>query len=92
MIKYYKFGFGRTTDYVNEEIRLGRMSREKGVDLVERFDDKCSSEYIASYCDYLEIGIETFWARVRQCCDTRLFEINDDGSIKRRFTVGVGLP
>ncbi len=28
MIKYYKFGFGRVTDYVNEEIRLGRLTRE----------------------------------------------------------------
>ena len=27
MIKYYKFGFGKVTDYVNEDIRLGH--REK---------------------------------------------------------------
>ena len=39
MIKYYKFGFGRVTDYVNEEIRLGRMSRDYGISLVEQHDD-----------------------------------------------------
>ena len=40
MIKYYKFGFGRTTDYVNEEIRLGRMSRDEGIALVEQYDGR----------------------------------------------------
>ena len=33
MIKYYKFGFGRVTDYVNEAIRLGIMNREEGIAL-----------------------------------------------------------
>jgi N-acetyl sugar amidotransferase len=91
LIKYYKFGFGRTTDYVNEEIRLGRMSREQGISLVTRFDDKCSYDYISVYCDYLEISTDYFWEKVRQSCNTRLFDVRSDGSINRRFVVGVGL-
>lgn len=91
MIKYYKFGFGRTTDYVNEEIRLERMTREQGIELVRQYDHRCSPAYIASYCDYLGIGIETFWSKVRQACDRKLFEIDDSGAITPRFTVGVGL-
>ena len=91
MIKYYKFGFGRTTDYVNEEIRLGRMTREVGVELVSRYDHMCSPDYIAEYCGYLGIGVERFWDKVRQACDRRLFDIDTSGRIKPRFTVGVGL-
>ena len=91
MIKYYKFGFGRTTDYVNEEIRLGRMTREEGIDLVTCFDDKCSPEYVARYCDYLGISVDQFWEKVRRNCDRRLFDVAVDGSIARRFKVGVGL-
>jgi len=49
MIKYYKFGFGRVTDYVNEEIRLGRLSRNDAVHLVERYDHCCGDDYIASF-------------------------------------------
>ncbi len=91
MIKYYKFGFGRTTDYVNEEIRLGRMTRVEGIDLVSRFDDKCSPDYIARYCDYLGIGVDVFWDKVRGNCDRRLFNVAGDGHITRKFEVGVGL-
>lgn len=91
MIKYYKFGFGRTTDYVNEEIRLGRMSREQGIALVEQYDDACSPDYIARYCDYLGIGVPAFWAKVHAATNTQLFSIQPDGRIERRFRVGVGL-
>ena len=44
MIKYYKFGFGRATDYINEEIRLD-VSHEKGIEVVERYDDCCGPDY-----------------------------------------------
>ena len=91
MIKYYKFGFGRTTDYVNEEIRLERMSRETGIDLVRQYDHMCSPVYIANYCDYLGISVDLFWDKVRKACDQRLFDIKSNGSIVSKFVVGVGL-
>lgn len=91
MIKYYKFGFGRTTDYVNEEIRLGRMTRQAGIDLVEKYDHMCAPEYVGAYCDYLGISTGSFWDKVREACDLRLFRIGPDGSMQPRFAVGVGL-
>jgi len=92
MIKYYKFGFGRTTDYVNEEIRLERMSRETGINLVRQYDHMCSPQYIADYCDYLGITVLTFWDKVRKATDRRLFDIDETtGSITPKFTVGIGL-
>ncbi|WP_421956086.1 N-acetyl sugar amidotransferase [Polaromonas sp.] len=91
MIKYYKFGFGRVTDYVNEEIRLGRITREHAIDLVERYDDACSDEYITSFCDYIGISAEDFWAQVRGSVNRELFDVDASGRITRRFRVGVGL-
>jgi N-acetyl sugar amidotransferase len=91
MIKYFKFGFGRTTDYVNEEIRLGRMSRERGIELVEQFDASCSPVYIERYCNYLGIGVDAFWHQVRAAVNPTLFRFEPDGRIERRFRVGVGL-
>jgi N-acetyl sugar amidotransferase len=90
MIKYYKFGFGRTTDYVNEEIRLSRISREEAISLVEQFDDCCSDEYIKSFCDYIGITFEQFWDQVHANVNRELFDIKD-GKIIRRFKVGEGL-
>ena len=91
MIKYYKFGFGRVTDYVNEEIRLDRMSRNKGRELVEAYDDSCGAEYIESFCDYIEISVNDFWNKVHQSVNKDLFSIDNTGKIRRNFEVGVGL-
>jgi len=91
MIKYYKFGFGRVTDYANEEIRLGNMTRQKGISLVEAYDDACGDEYIDSFCDYIDIPVSKFWAQVRASVNRDLFTVKGDGSICRKFKVGVGL-
>jgi N-acetyl sugar amidotransferase len=91
MIKYYKFGFGRVTDYVNEEIRLGRMKRETAIELVEQYDDSCGSTYIATFSDYIGISVEQFWKQVHASVNRQLFDIRPDGRITRRFKVGVGL-
>ncbi len=91
MIKYYKYGFGRVTDYVNEEIRLGRMTRAKGIELVEKYDDSCSFEYIESFCSYIDITVSQFWEQVHSSVNKELFYIERDSSITRKFKVGVGL-
>ena len=91
MIKYYKFGFGRVTDYVNEEIRLGRLTRDQGIELVTKYDDSCAPGYIASFCDYIGIGIDDFWAHVRRSVNPALFDVDDSCRITRKFKVGVGL-
>jgi len=91
MIKYYKFGFGRVTDYVNEEIRLGRMTRADAIFLTEQYDNACSDEYIESFCDYIKISSKQFWKKIHASLNTDLFTIDKDGVISRRFKVGVGL-
>jgi N-acetyl sugar amidotransferase len=91
MIKYYKFGFGRVTDYVNEEIRLGRMSRDKGITVVERYDDACSDEYIEGFCEYIGITVDGFWKQVYAAVNPQLFTTSASGRIERCFRVGVGL-
>lgn len=91
LIKYYKFGFGRVTDYANEEIRLGRMTRDHGIQLVERYDDAQDAKYIKDYCDYLSISESHFWDKVKSSLNPDLFTIEGDGSIQRKFKVGIGL-
>ncbi len=91
LIKFYKFGFGRVTDYVNEEIRLGRMSRERAISLVEKYDDAQDEEYIRKYCNYLQISTDDFWYKVKASTNRELFSIGNDGVIHRKFAVGVGL-
>lgn len=91
MIKYYKFGFGRVTDYANEEIRLGRMSREQGIRLVEQYDDACAPGYIEAFSDYIGIGVDDFWKQVHASVNRQLFDVDAGGRITRKFKVGEGL-
>lgn len=91
LIKFYKYGFGRVTDYVNEEIRLNRMSRNEGIDLVTRYDGAYDQGYLGNYCDYLGITKAQFWSQVHSVVNQRLFSISQNGEIEPRFKVGVGL-
>ena len=91
MIKYYKYGFGRVTDYVNERIRSNDMTREEGIQLVEKYDDSCSDDYIKSFCDYIDITVEQFWKQVRKNVNLDLFTVTSDGKITKKFKVGKGL-
>jgi N-acetyl sugar amidotransferase len=91
MIKYLKFGFGRVTDYVNEDIRNGRMTREEGIHLNEKYDGKCSERYIESFSQYIGITVEEFWQQVDKSVNTDLFVKEGLGRYTPKFQVGVGL-
>lgn len=91
MIKYYKFGFGRVTDYCNEEIRLGNMTRDEGIELADKYDDSCGDEYIENFCEYIDIPLKQFWRKVHSSVNTELFKIQKNGSIEKKFKVGQGL-
>ena len=88
MIKYRKFGFGRTTEIVNEEIRFNRMSRQEGIKLVEKYDGKCSDKLIGDFCNYLEISIFEFWRVVDSFTNKEIFEKGHNGEWKLKNPVG----
>lgn len=91
MIKYLKFGFGRATDYVNEMIRLGQITREDAIMVVEKYDGACSRDYIKDFCEYLNISEVQFWEKVHSVVNRELFDIDSSNKITPKFTVGVGL-
>ena len=91
MIKYLKFGFGKVTEYVVEDIRIGRITREQGISLVERFDGSCSDDYIESFCRYIEISAKDFWEQVDKAVNLDLFVKEGLGQYTPKFKVGTGL-
>jgi len=91
MIKYYKYGFGRATDYVNEWIRKGLLSRDSAIDIVSRFDGVCSDEYISTFCSFIEITVDEFWNTVGKFTSAELFDISSKSRPTRKFQVGFGL-
>ena len=94
MIKYYKFGYGRSTDYLNFEIRSGAIKREDAIKLVEKYDGACNDQYIESFCKYIDISVEKFWDTVSNFVNKDLFTINNKPHGKKffpKFKVGSGL-
>lgn len=91
MIKYLKYGFGRIADYVNEDIRHKRITRDEGIRLNELYDGKCAEKYIQSFSNYIGITVEEFWQQVDKSVNTELFHKLGPGNYEPKFKVGVGL-
>jgi len=89
MIKFRKFGFGKTTEIVSEEIRFGRMTRDEGIKWVEKYDGQCSKELIRSFCHYLEIPDREFQEIVDSYTNKEIFEKDKTGAWKLKHSPGV---
>ena len=88
MIKYYKYGFGRASDYANELIRIKRLTKKKAISFVEKYDGRCSRKYIQSFCKYVGISEKYFWKKVIESTDKNLFKIYPNNKIVPKFKVG----
>jgi len=88
MIKYLKFGFGKVTDYVNEDIRKGLMTREEGKKVIQKYDGTCSDKYIKSFSDYIGITVDEYWEQVDKSVNKKLFEKDSNGRWKPKFKIG----
>ena len=61
LLKFIKFGFGQCMDHVCYDIREGLISRKKGIELVKKYDGKCSKKYIKKFTDFVGITMNEFW-------------------------------
>lgn len=91
MLKYFKFGFGRATEYANEAIRRGEISRLAAIDLVQRLDGACSDETVGRFCEYVQLSETEFWRVARTAANRKLFTVEGNTRPAPRFQVGVGL-
>ena len=94
MIKYYKFGHARVTDYLNAEIRYGNISRDEAIKIVEKYDGSYHQKYIRSFCNFLEISESKFWETVSSFVNKDLFVLNNKKKGKKyipKFKVGLGI-
>ena len=93
MIKYYKFGFGRATDYLNFEIRDGNILRKDAIKIAKKYDGLCHPKIIKKFCNYLEISEKKFWEEIDKKVNTKLFSISNKKSHNYipKFIVGKGI-
>ena len=69
-----KFGIGRATYDAAQEIRNGKISREEGLALGQRYDTECPSRFFTDIIDYMGISEDRFWEVIDNARSPHLWE------------------
>jgi N-acetyl sugar amidotransferase len=76
-VMYLKFGFGRTTSEIGNEIRRGAMTRKQAINIVNKFDGEYPEQHIKSYLEYYNMTQELFDSVIDKWANKELFEKKD---------------
>jgi N-acetyl sugar amidotransferase len=88
---YIKFGIGRTTSDAAHEIRDGKITREEGIALVQRYDGEFPRKYYQEFLDYCGISDEDFQDIVDSWRADHLWARGYDGWKLKHAVWGEGL-
>lgn len=64
-LRYPRHGYQRTTDIVSRRIREGKMTKERGLDLIKKHDCCLDKQALLNFCTTLGYTQEEFWKIVR---------------------------
>lgn len=78
-IKYLKWGYGKVTDHVCREIRLKRLTRDEGINLVKKFSNVVPNT-LQLFLDWIGMTEAGFYYLINQHRDKGLWQQLDDGS------------
>ena len=81
-IKYLKFGYAKVNDHVARDIRLKRLSRLQGLELIDRYLEKIPSN-LQKFLDWIEIDETSFYKAVNKFRDNRAWTKSKNGSWHR---------
>jgi N-acetyl sugar amidotransferase len=87
LFKYLKLGFGKATQQLSVKVRHGEITRAEAVELVRRYDGKCSDRLIQDFCRYLDISIEEFWDTAERMRSRDLWQLNNHGDWELRYKI-----
>ena len=83
--KFLKFGFGRASDIACVHIRRGRLSRQDGIEIVNRHDGKFPWEYLGKSLNDilcpLEISVDEFVKICDKFTNKKIFKRDSDGKL-----------
>ena len=78
--KVLKFGYGRATDHSCEDIRIGRLTREKAKELVKKHDLlEISDYYVNDFIDFIGISRDEFFDIIEKNRNMNIWKQGSDG-------------
>ncbi len=82
-LKYVKFGFGRATDNACLDVRLGYITREQAVRLVNKYDGRLPKKAIEKYLEFTGFTEKEFNKIVDSYTNKRIFKRDSNGVFVR---------
>lgn len=76
-LAYIKFGLGRTTSDTAHEIRDGKITREEGIALIQKYDHEFPQKYFKDFLEYCDITEEEFYNSIDSWRSDHLWEKRD---------------
>ena len=75
-IKFLKWGYGKVSDHACREIRLKRMTRREGIELVRRYQNVQPHD-LNLFLEWLDMDEVEFWKYINQYRDSRIWQKKD---------------
>jgi N-acetyl sugar amidotransferase len=82
-----KFGIGRATYDAAQEVRNGKITREEGITLVQKFDQEFPHKFYHEFLEYIDITEEEFWNVVDRFRSPHIWQKESDGKWKLKNTI-----
>lgn len=76
-IKFLKWGYGKVTDHASREIRLKRMTREEGIELVHQYSQVAPAD-ISLFLEWIEMEEKEMWSMIDQFRDPEIWGQRDN--------------
>ena len=77
-IKFSKWGYGKVTDHVSREIRLKRLTRKEGIDLVAKYNS-IPPKTLPVFLDWIGMTENSFNYLIGERRDHRIWQHGDGG-------------
>ena len=79
--KFLKYGFGRATDHASIEIRLGRITREEGLELVKQYEGKIPRKYLEEFLKIADISMGGFLKICSKFTNKEIFKVDENQNV-----------
>ena len=74
-VKYLKYGYGKCTDHASRDIRLGRLSRKKAINLIKQYDS-LKPDNTKIFLEWLGVSENKFYRNINNFRDPKIWKSN----------------
>lgn len=85
-LKYLKFGYGRATDDVSNDIRGGRLTREEGIEIIKKYDHVRPSD-LDIWLRFVGMKEEEFHQAIEHLRDPQIWERDASGQWRAKDSI-----